>query len=197
MHGYCSTCINILVFFFLSLFLFGALNSLSLSPHSPWSTSRLPHEEIHRSTSHHCRRSTSHHYRRSASNHTPPITLPSISVFLIWSRSNHCSRWTRWSRSNHYCRSTSNHCHMPPITLPSISIFPFYQDQTIVVDELVDQDQSITADQHQTIATQSLIKSPPVNSLISRCLISGFRVGWVMIWLSNWVGFGLNEFLIS
>ena len=111
MHGYCSTCINILVFFFLSLFLFGALNSLSLSPHSSWSTSRLPHKELHRSTSHHCRRSTSHHYRRSASNHTPPITLPSISVFLIWSRSNHCSRWTRWSRSNHYCRSTSNHCH--------------------------------------------------------------------------------------
>ena len=71
MHGYCSTCINILVFFFLSLFLSGALSSLSLLPHSPWSTSRLPHEELHRSTSHHCRRSTSHHCRRSASNHTP------------------------------------------------------------------------------------------------------------------------------
>ena len=36
MHGYCSTCINILVFFSLSLSLFlsGALSSLSLSPHS-------------------------------------------------------------------------------------------------------------------------------------------------------------------
>ena len=72
MHGYCSTCINILVFFSLSLFLSGALSSLSLSPHSPWSTSRLLHEERHRSTSHDCRRSTSQHCRRSASNHTPP-----------------------------------------------------------------------------------------------------------------------------
>ena len=58
MHDYCSTCINILVIS-LSLSL-----SFSLSPHSPWSTSWLPHEELHRSTSHHC--------RRSASNHTLP-----------------------------------------------------------------------------------------------------------------------------
>ena len=67
MHGYCSTCINILVISLslsLSLSLSVALTSLSLSPHSSWSTSRLPHEELHRSTSHHC--------RRSASNHTPP-----------------------------------------------------------------------------------------------------------------------------
>ena len=44
----------------------------------------------------------------------PSITLPSISVFLIWSRSNHCRRWTHLSRSNHYHRSTSNHCHTKP-----------------------------------------------------------------------------------
>ena len=43
-----------------------------------------------------------------------PITLPLISVFLIWSRSNHCRRWTRWLRSNHYHQSTSNHCHTKP-----------------------------------------------------------------------------------
>ena len=68
---------------------------------------------------------------------------------------------------------------------PQSPFFSFDQDQTIVVDELTYQDQTTTTDQHQTTATQSLIKSSPVNSLISRCLISGFRVGWVMIWLSN------------
>ena len=112
MHDYCSTCINILVIslsFSLSLSL-----SLSLSPHSP---SRLTLRDQH----HDCRTKNSidQHHTTAANQHqttrclikSPPITLPSISVFLIWSRSNHCCRWTRWSRSNHYRRSTSNHCH--------------------------------------------------------------------------------------
>ena len=52
-----------------------------------------------------------------------------------------------------------------------------------------DQHQTTTTDQHQTTATRSLIKSLPINSLISRFLISGFRIGWVMKWVSAWMGF--------
>ena len=114
MHGYCSTCINILVIFFsLSLSLCLCCSHLTpLSPLSPWSTS------------HHCRTKNSidQHHTTAADQHqttrrlikSPPITIPPISIFLIWSRSNHCHRWTRWSRSNHYCWSISNHYHTKP-----------------------------------------------------------------------------------
>ena len=122
MHGYCSTCINILVFFSLSLFL---SFSLVLSAHSPSRfTLRDQHHDCRTKNSidqHHITAADQHHTTAADQHQTtrrliksPPITLPSISIFLIWSRSNHCSRWTRWSRSNHYCRSTSNHCHTPP-----------------------------------------------------------------------------------
>ena len=100
-----------------------------LSAHSP---SRLTLRDQHHDC--HTKKSIDQHHTTAADQHQttrrliklPPITLPSISVFLIWSRSNHCSRWTRWSRSNHYCWSTSNHCHTPPITLPSIFVFLFW-----------------------------------------------------------------------
>ena len=144
MYGYCSTCINILVTFFLFLSL---SLSLLLSPHSP---SRLPLCDQHHTTT----------ARRTPSFNITPLPLISIKPHAAWSN-------RRQSLS------------------PQSPFFSFDQDQTIVTDELVDQDQTTTVDQHQTTATQSLIKSPSVNSLISHCLISGFRVGWVMIWLSN------------
>ena len=122
MHGYCSTCINILVFFPLSLFL---SFSLVLSAHSPSRfTLRDQHHDCCTKNSidqHHMTVADQHHSTAVDQHQTtrrliksPPITLPLISVFLIWSRSNHCRRWTRWSRSNHYRRSTSNHCHTSP-----------------------------------------------------------------------------------
>ena len=153
MHGYCSICINILVF------------SLSLSLSLWCSQLTLPLASlsvINITTA----------ARRNPSINITPLPPISIKPHAAW--------------SNHR-RSLS----------PQSPFFSFDQDQTIVADELADQDQTTTADQHQTTATQSLIKLLPVNSLISRCLISGFQVGWVMIWFSNWVGFGLNGFLIS
>ena len=57
--------------------------------------------EQQRQTSNHCCQSTSNIATRSLIK-SPPITLTSLSVFLIWSTSNHCRR------------STSNHCHTKP-----------------------------------------------------------------------------------
>ena len=78
------------------------------------------------------------------------LTLTSLSIFLIWSTSNHCRQST-----------------------------------------------------HPNTATDQLIRPVPPWSLsdrhlplISRCLISGFQVGWVMIWLSDWVGFGMNGLVL-
>ena len=87
-------------FFFLSLFVSVALTSLSLSPHSPWSTSH--HYRTKNSIDQHHTTAADQHQTTHHLIKSPPITLPSISVFLIW------------SRSNHYHRSTSNHCHTKP-----------------------------------------------------------------------------------
>ena len=150
MHGYCSTCINILIIFSLSL-------SLLLSPHSPF---RLTLRDQHHTTT---------AWRtRSINTPLPPINITPLSSINI-------KPHAAWSNRR---RSLSPHS----------LFFSFDQYQTIATDQL--------ADQYQTIAAQSLIKSLLVNSLISWCLISGFRVGWVMIWLLDWVGFGLNGFLI-
>ena len=147
MHGYYSTCINILVIFSLAL-------SLLLSPHS---LSRLTLRDQHHITA----------ARRTRLINITPLLPINIKPHTAWSN-----------------RRRSLFPHSP--------FFSFDQDQTIAAD----QDQTTVVDQHQTTAARTLIKSPPINSLISHCLISGFWVGWVMIWLSDWVSFGLNGFLI-
>ena len=65
MHGYCSTCINILVIVSLSL-------SLLLSPHSPWSTSHHCHTK--NSSDQHTTAADQHQTTRHLIK-SPPITL--------------------------------------------------------------------------------------------------------------------------
>ena len=111
------------------------------------------------------------------------LSIPSDSYLFCFLSSHSSSFHDCRSPPISRCRSTSHHCrrstshHTPPdqhhrrSLSPHSPFFSFDQDQTIVADQLVDQD--------QTTAARSLIKSSPVNSLISRCLINGFRVGWV------------------
>ena len=122
------------------------------------------------------------------------LTLPlaSLSMINITPLSHEELIWS----THNCCRSASNHTPPNQIVADHSPFFSFDQDQTIAVNQLANQDQTTAPDQHQTNAAQSLIKSSLINSLISHCLISGFRVWWVMIWLSDWVGFGLNGFLI-
>ena len=109
-HGYCSTCINILVI------------SLSLSLCCSHLTLPLASLSMINITT---------AARRTPSINITPLPPISIKPHSAWSNrcwslspqspffsfdqgSNHCRRWTRWSRSNHYRRSTSNHCHTKP-----------------------------------------------------------------------------------
>ena len=98
MHGYCSICISYFSIFFLSHPLFFSLSPLSLTSFvfshliPLASTIADRHQSL----------ADQHHITRCLIK-SPPITLPSLSVFLIWSRSNHCRRSTRWSISNHCC----------------------------------------------------------------------------------------------
>ena len=98
------------------------------------------------------------------------IVALAFNILVIFSLSLSLVALTLTSLSIFLIWSTSNHCHQST---------------------------------HPNTATDQLIRPVPPRSLsdrhlplISHCLISGFQVGWVMIWLSNWVGFGLNGFLI-
>ena len=96
------------------------------------------------------------------------------------------------------------------LTLTSLSLFLIWSNH------------ASTAADHQTIAANQIIKpSPPIATTTDlspiatkpdlspittkaspiadcrACLISGFWVGWVMIWLSDWMGFRLIGFQIE
>jgi len=162
MHGYCNTCINILVIFSLSLYLCCSHLTLPLALLSVINITPLPHEELawsthhyHRSTSH-----TSHHCRRSASNHTPPNQIAA----------DHSPLNLRFS---HLIKIKP----LPPMNslikikpLSSINIKPLPHKAW----------SNRRRSTHWFLVVWSI----------------GFRVGWVMIWLLDWVGFGLNGFLI-
>ena len=98
MHGYCSICISYFSIFFLFHPLFFSLSPLTLTSfvfsHLIPLASTIADRHQSLADQHH----TTHCLIKS-----PSIALPSLSVFLIWSRSNHCRRSTRWSISNHCC----------------------------------------------------------------------------------------------
>ena len=107
MHSYCSICISYFSTFFLSHPLFFSLSPLTLTSFVfshliPLASTIADRHQSLTADQHHTTVTDQHHTTRRLIK-SPPITLPSLSVFLIWSRSNHCCRSTRWSRSNHCC----------------------------------------------------------------------------------------------